>query len=277
MSSRNHINKSLDRALRILELFDENHATLTASQIAASLNTTPATIYPTLHTLTRHGYLSRDKQKLYRLGMKLLERSGQVLAQSDLRRTARPHLRKLAREHQVTVDLAILYGSAVLYLEREFGHPTALLTEVVGRRVPLHCTSLGKVLLAYLPGDIREEFVRGLALDRYTPRTITDHERLLAELETIRKQGYALDIEEFHRGSACVGAPLWSHGGRVVAAISMMLPVDERVLSRQCEREAEAVTATAQHVSRELGYAPQRDEDAGSRATARPRAQGRKR
>jgi IclR family KDG regulon transcriptional repressor len=252
--AREYLNKSLDRGLRIIDLFDESKASLTASEVAATLHTTPATLYPTLHTLTSHGYLIRDEQKRYRLGMKLLERSGQVLAQSDVRRVARPHLRDLARQHQVTADLAILYGTEVLYLEREVGHPTAILTEVVGRRVPAHCTSLGKALLAFLPDEERDELVRSLDLESFTPNTIVDPLRLLEELAEARARGYALDLEEFHRGSACVGAPVWSHGGRVVAAISLMLPIDDRIRSREYSEEAAAVAATATTISSELGY-----------------------
>jgi len=264
--AREYLNKSLDRGLRILDLFNESATAMTASEIAADLGTSPATLYPTLHTLSSHGYLIRDGRKRYRLGMKLLERSGQVLAQSDVRRVARPHLKALARSRQVTADLGILYGREVLYLEREVGHPTAILSEVVGRRVPAHCTSLGKVLLAHLPDEERLEIVHQLPLDSYTQNTIVDPKRLLGELETIRTSGYALDVEEFHPGNACVGAPVWSHGGRVVAAISLMLPVDERVRNRDCEVEASAVVETANAISSELGYTPSTDRSAVRKA-----------
>ncbi len=229
---------------------------LTASEIAATVGTTPATLYPTLHTLVAHGYLIRDERKRFRLGMKLLERSGQVLAQSDVRRVARPHLKELARSRQVTADLAILYGHEVLYLEREVGHPTTILREVVGRRVPAHCTSLGKVLLAFHPDAEEPGFLGNLPFDRYTPHTILDAKRLAEELVDIRERGYALDIEEFHQGNACVGAPVWSHGGRVVAAISLMLPIDDRIRNRDCDDEATAVIATENYISSELGYVP---------------------
>jgi len=260
--AREYLNKSLDRALRIVDLFDESRVTLTASEIAAIVGTTPATLYPTLHTLVAHGYLIRDDRKRFHLGMKLLERSGQVLAQSDLRRVARPHLKELARSRQVTSDLAILYGHEVLYLERQVGHPTAVLAEVVGRRVPAHCTSLGKILLAFDPDAESAEVLKTLPLDRYTPHTICRAADLEQELAEVRQRGYALDIEEFHQGNACVGAPIWSHGGRVVAAISLMLPVDDRIRRRDCADEATAVVATAKQISSELGYAPRSEDDA---------------
>ena len=254
--AREYLNKSLDRALRILDLFDESRSSMTASEVAATVGTTPATLYPTLYTLVSHGYLIRNERKQFRLGMKLLERSGQVLAKSDVRRVARPYLRDLAQGYQVTADLGILYGHEVLYLEREVGHPTAVLAEVVGRRVPAHCTSLGKVLLAFHPDPDTPGFLPSLPLERYTPHTIVDMASLAKELAAVRECGYALDIEEFHQGNACVGAPVWSHGGRVVAAISLMLSVDDRIRNRDCGDEAAAVVATADSISNELGHVP---------------------
>ena len=261
--AREYLNKSLQRALRILDLFNESRPSLTASEIAESVGTTPATLYPTLHTLLSNGYLIRDDRKQFRLGMKLLERSGQVLAQSDVRRVARPHLRELAQSRQVTADLGILYGQEVLYLERELGHPTAVLAEVVGRRVPAHCTSLGKVLLAFHPEASSATFLAGFSLTQYTPNTITDIVELAQELEGVRARGYALDVEEFHPGNACIGAPIWSHGGRVVAAVSLMLPVNDRIRSRECPEEAAAVIATTNKISSELGFVPLRPTHAG--------------
>ena len=252
--ARAYLNKSVDRGLRVLDLFDEVTTTLTASEIAAAFDVTPATLYPTLCTLANHGYLLRDEQKNYRLGLKLLERSGQVIAQLDVRRVAHPHLRNLARERQVTADLATVYGQEVLYLERRVGHPTAMLGDVVGRRVPLHCTSLGKVLLAFMPSPDREHLVDALDLKPYTPHTIVDPDQLIEELNRIRDRGYAEDLQEFHLGSFCVAAPIQGHEGQALAAISLMLPVGEDIRVHDHKDEARAVIETAQAISRELGY-----------------------
>jgi len=253
--ARSYQNKSMDRGLRILDLFNENTIHLTASEIAVAFSTTPATLYPTLCTLVDLNYLSRDSRKRYSLGLKLLERSGQVLAQLDVRRISRPHLTDLARQHQATSDLGILYGKEVLYLERRVGHPAAMVGEVVGRRVPLHCTSIGKVLLAFLPDAEREQMIASLELASYTPNTIVKPKALSKELSHIVKQGYAVDIQEFHLGSSCVGAPIRSHGGSVIAALSLMLPVGTDVQEHDHDHKAQAVIETANAISRELGYA----------------------
>jgi len=252
--SRDYLNKSVDRGLRIIDQFDEVTTSLTASEIATAFGVTPATLYPTLCTLINHGYLIRDDQKRYRLGLKLLERSGQVIAQLDIRRVAHPHLRSLARQRQVTADLAILYGQEALYLERRVGHPTAMLGDVVGRRVPLHCTSLGKVLLAFSSRSEQEHLLASLKLERYTPHTLVDLDHLRTELARIRTRGYAEDQQEFHLGSFCVAAPIRGHNGETVAAISLMLPVGEDIRTHDHGEEAQAVVETANAISRELGY-----------------------
>ncbi len=252
--ARPYQNKSIDRGLRILDLFNEETVHLTASEIAAVFNTTPATLYPTLCTLVNHDYLSRDSRKRYSLGLKILERSGQVLAQLDVRRVSRSYLQDLARQRQATSDLGILYGDEVLYLERRVGHPAAMVTEVVGRRVPLHCTSIGKVLLAFLPTSERESLIGTLSLDAYTPNTIVDPKKLKKELDDVVRRGYAVDSQEFHLGSSCVGAPIRGYEGRVVAALSLMLPADQDGNHVMFEEQAAAVVETANAISRELGY-----------------------
>jgi IclR family transcriptional regulator, KDG regulon repressor len=252
--SRPYQNKSMDRGLRILDLFNESTVYLTASEIAKAFRTTPATLYPTLCTLVDHHYLTRDERKRYSLGLKLLERSGQVLAQLDVRHVARPYLRNLARQRQATSDLGILYGSEVLYLERRVGHPAAMVGEVVGRRVPLHCTSIGKVLLAFLPPAERRQLIASLSLESYTPNTIVDTGLLAEELDRVVKQGYAVDMQEFHLGSSCVGAPIRGHGGNVIAALSLMLPVGNGGQEDDYEAQAQAVIETAGAISKELGY-----------------------
>jgi IclR family KDG regulon transcriptional repressor len=252
---RAYLNKSMDRGLRILDLFDEETVYLTGSEIAERFEATPATLYPTLCTLVDHSYLVRDGRKRYSLGLKLLERSGLVLARLDVRRVAGSHLRDLARQWQATSDLGILYGKEVLYLERRVGHPAAMVGEVVGRLVPLHCTSIGKVLLAFLPPAERDSLIASLRLESFTPYTIVDRKKLKDELDRISEQGYAVDIQEFHLGSSCVGAPIRGHDGAIVAALSLMLPVAPDIRRQDHKRQAQAVIETANTISKELGYA----------------------
>jgi IclR family transcriptional regulator, KDG regulon repressor len=247
-----YLNKSLDRALRLLDLFDDSHLRLTASEIAKLLGTTRATIYPTLHTLQSYGYIDRDEAGQFVLGMKLVERGGQKLAHLDLRAIAQPLLQELARHLGANVHLATLHGNEVLYLEREQGRPAVILREVIGRRVSPHCTALGKALLAFMPTEDTARIAHELEYVAYTPHTLTAPELLLEELGKVRTQGYALEMEEFHLGSACIAAPIRGHDGRVAAAISVSLAV-EQIASRQ-EELARVIVHTADRISAELGH-----------------------
>ncbi len=248
-----YINKSVDRALRLLDLFGDQHVALTASEASALLDTTRVTIYPTLNTLVARGYLDRDDQGRYVLGMKLVERSGEKLAHLDVRQIAQGPLRDLARRLGANAHLATLHGNEVLYLEREEGRPTVTLREVVGRRVSPHCTALGKSLLAFLPEEDRTRIVRSLDYVQHTPNTIIDPEGFVAELDLVRKRGYALEVEEFHLGSACISAPIRRLDGRVVAAISVSMATED-LLERDPDDHAANILEAASAISGALGY-----------------------
>lgn len=248
-----YVNKSLDRALRLLDLFGDSRGSLTASEIAELLGTTRATIYPTLHTLMSHGYLDRDQQGHFVLGMKIVERSGQKLADLDVRSIAQEPLRNLARRLNANAHLATLHGNEVLYLEREQGRPAVILREVVGRRISPHCTALGKVLLAFLPTADCSRIAHELEYTANTPHTITDPAEFLEALEAVRRNGYALEIEEFHLGSACIAAPVRAHDGRVIAAISVSMAVTE-LSEHGPETWATVIVDSANEISMELGH-----------------------
>jgi len=250
---RGNVNKSVDRALRLLDLFDGEHAALTASEAADLLGTTRVTIYPTLNALLARGYLERDEQGRFVLGMKVVERGGQRLAQLDMRRVAQQRLRDLARRLDANAHLATLYGNEVLYLEREEGRPAVTLREIVGRRVSPHCTALGKALLAFLPKEDRERIAASLDYVQHTPSTITNAQDYLSDLDAVRERGYALEVEEFHLGSACIAAPVRRLDGRVVGAISVSMAVSD-LEGPHPAKQAAIILEEAEGISSDLGH-----------------------
>ena len=253
---RQYENKSINRALIIFDLFSGDRKRLTASEIAAELSLRPGTIYPTLCTLETHGYLERDENKRYGLGLKFLERSHHILSGLDVRTIAHPHLKHLARKLEGNTHLAVLYENAVLYLHREEGQPTVSLSEVVGRRVPLHCTALGKVLLAHLEEEELVEILGRLEMAQATANTIVTEQALLRELDKTRAAGYGLDNEEFHVGSTCIAAPVTNHTGRVLAAVSVSLATARLDLLDVSSVIADVVQ-TADVISADLGFVRQ--------------------
>lgn len=250
-----YINKSLQKAFSILNLFSPNVKRLSATEIARRLGTTPGVIYPILYTLERHGYLERDGAKRYSLGLKFLERSNLILQRLDLRDKVKPYLRELADTYHVNAHLAVLYDRKVMYLHREEGYPSVIIKEVVGQRVPAYCTALGKVLLASLDEGELEAYLAEEELRPLTPKTIRDPVKLKEELERVREQGYAIDNEEFHRGNMCIAAPIRNHLGKTLAAISISFPKERFSKGLPIAQ----VKATALKISREMGYSLEGD------------------
>ncbi len=248
-----YVNKSLQRALRVIDVFTPDAKELSATEIAVALNTLPGTLYPTLATLERTGYLVRDENKRYSLGLKLLERANLVLSKFDLRAASQPHLKSVAREQKVNTHLAVLYDTSVMYLQREEGYPSVIIHEVVGQRVPAYCTALGKVLLASLSKNRLDAYLVETELAPVTPFTITDPIRLKGELMAVADQGYAVDNEEFHEGSLCVAAPVCDYSGKTIAATSLSV-AKSIVAGGQLQRFVDIIRSCAGQISSDLGH-----------------------
>ncbi len=252
MEKERYLNTSLAKALRVLELFNGVEGGLSLSEIAQRMGVRPGSIYPIVYTLQKFGYLDRDQEtKKFRLGLRILALANLILSSLDIREKAKPVLKKLARELEVNAHLAILYEDEVLYLDREEAAPSVVIPSVIGRRVPPHCTALGKVLLAFNK-EAEEKILAKAPFPALTPNTITSAEVLRRELERVRVQGYAVDWEEFHEGNICVAAPVRNYRGNVVAAISVSL-LKTRLTQTPLERFVQVVTAAAHEISSSLG------------------------
>ena len=248
-----YVDTSLAKALGILDLFDSDCQDLSLSEIARLVGSKPGGIYATLHTLQSFGYLSRDPAtKRYRLGLKILRQANYLLSALDIREQAKPILRRLARDLSVNAHLAVLHENEVLYLDREEAAPGVVLSSIVGHRVPLHCTALGKVLLAHNP-DVLEEVVSQGPLEPVTSRTITNPKALRAEIARVREQGYALDKEEFHEGNVCLAVPVRNYRQTVIAAISISF-AKTRLEYGQLDDFVEKIMSGSEEVSRAIGW-----------------------
>lgn len=253
MERERYVNTSLAKALLVLDLFNGVEGGLSLSEIAQRMDTRPGSIYPIIYTLHKFGYLERDPEtKKYSLGLRILALANQILSSLDIREKAKPVLKRLAREFEVNAHLAILYEGEVLYLDREEAAPSVVIPSAIGRRVPPHCTALGKVLLAQNQEALEELLAKG-PLPALTPNTITNPELLRRELERVQKQGYAIDWEEFHEGNICVAAPVRNYRGKVVAAISISLP-KARLTHDSLDRFVQAIVQGAHEVSSAIGY-----------------------
>jgi DNA-binding IclR family transcriptional regulator len=240
---------SVKRALELLDHFTVERPELSLAEISREVDAHKSSVFRVLSTLEATGFLEKDALSgKYRLGLKILDLAGRVWGGSDIRQTAAPFMEELARDTGEVVHLAVLDGSDIVYLEKKGQGQILTVATRIGGRNPAYASSMGKVLLADLPnGQIKELLGRG-KLKKLTPNTITDIPKLEDELKRIREQGFALDNEETFPGIRCVGAPIRDAGEKVIAAVSVTVPVqrmnDERV--RELWR---MVTSTARLIS----------------------------
>lgn len=244
----------LDRALGILDLLANGSLELGPSKISEQTGLHKSTVHRLLQVLERHRLIEKKAQNgKYRLGLKLFELGSKAVAQLDLRECALPYLERLVLETGETAHICVLDGDRMLSIANVESPRTLRTPSTVGRRTPLHCTSVGKALLAFLPEDEQDELIKKLELTAYTRHTLTKPARLKAELKLIRQLGYAMDDEEIEEGLRCIGAPVMDYTGRVVAAMSIAGPAF-RLTEERIPAVAQSVVEAANELSVELGY-----------------------
>src|SRR6266545_4918501 len=228
--------RSVSRAVRALELIAEQ-GELGVTDLGRGLGVHKATASRLAATLADGGLIERDPvSDRYRLGFGLIRLVGAALAGVDLVRTAHPVLEELAERTRETVNIGVLSGDAVLYLDQVSSSHLIASTNWVGRRTPLHCSSSGKVFLAHLPKPVLEQAL-ARPLEAPTPRTVTDPARLRRQLDEVRVRGYAAIQEELEQGLNAVAALVRQLDGDVAAAVSVsgpsfrVRPVDLRALA----------------------------------------------
>lgn len=242
-------------AARLLKEFRTREEALGVSELARRLGLGKSVVHRLLVTLAAEGLIEHDERG-YRLGIVMYELGEAVRVHMDLHAAAAPVLVHVREQTGESVQVGVLDGVEVVYVDRlESAHSLRLLTET-GRRVPAHCTSSGKVLLAHLDPPVLEGHLER-PLDRLTPHTIVDPDALRAELRRVRAQGWASAVDEREVGVASLAAPVRDVSGRVVAALSVAAPV-ARVGAKQRRRIAADVVEGAEAVSRRLGHSPER-------------------
>lgn len=246
--------QSVDRALDILELYLASPEELSVKEISEAMGLSKSTAHGLIKTLEQRGYLKQNPGNMkYRLGLKLFSLGNVVAGQLDIRKIARPVIQRLVDNIRETVHLAVLSGDEVVYTEKVEGPGALRMYSQVGKRVLVHCTGVGKVILAYQDEETVERLLSRESLQALTPHTITDKAKLKAHLRKIRDQGYAIDNEEIELGLRCVAAPIHDHQGRVIASISCSGPTI-RMSGEQLESKIQAMKEAAFEISRLLGY-----------------------
>lgn len=246
---------AVTRAMDILELFLDGDGTLTAPDVIRRLGLPRTTVHELLTTLAARSYLVAlpDQPGRYRLGVRTYQLGSRYAEQLDLAAEGQQVAREVAETCDETVHVAVLEDTDVIYIAKVDSTHAVRMVSAAGRRLPAHCTSVGKMLLAMLPRTELEARFAGRELVAMTPGSLTDPAALRAELDRVRERGTAVEHRESNPDVSCVAAPVRDSRGRVVAALSISVPMirwsDEREseLAQLASNGANALSARLGH------------------------------
>jgi len=246
----------LDRAVAIINALANVREDASLAELSELVHFHKSTVHRLVMVLERHRVIDRDPRTgRYRLGLRLFELGSAAVARFNVRDRARRHLENLMYHSDETVHLCVLDQGEVLYLDKMEPTRSVRLSSSIGRRNPVHCTAVGKAILACLPDPEVDDIIRRHGLARYTARTITTPAEFKAELRAVRERGYAVDDEENEDGVRCVAAVVLDHESRPAAAISVSAP-SFRITMEKVPMLAEVVKEAAQALSLEWGHQP---------------------
>ncbi len=245
---------SILRASNILKSFSGDKTHFKIAELARHLGLDRSTTYRILLSLEEAGFVERDeKTGSYSLGLGAFEIGNAYLRQKDLIQVSKPIMAELAQKVQETVHLAVLSETEIVYIEKCDSPRSLGVMSKLGQRGPLHCTSLGKTLLAFQPEDEQLRIVQKIKMAAFTSRTITTKQGLIEELKTVKRQGYALDRREIEEDVECIGAPILDHLKNVIAALSISGP--QRKIGTPKEKEfIQDVVKAAELISSKMGF-----------------------
>jgi len=239
--------QSVDRAVEILRCFGPGDK-LGVTEIGRRVGLHKSTVFGLINTLVSNGLLEKAPESdKYQLGIELFRLGSNV--QSGIREIGAPHVRQLMEATGETVNLVFPDGRDVIYVDkRESPHSMRICTSI-GLRVPMYCTAVGKVVLAFMDAERQDALIDGLELTPRTGNTIKTREELREQLKKIRAAGFAIDNEELEYGLVCVAVPILNRTGEPVAALSVSGPKQRMT----CEKIDEMYNVLSVH-SRDISH-----------------------
>jgi len=244
---------SVQRCLRLLSLFARTPDGLTASEVAREAGLPASTVHRFLVNLENAGFLAYSRAGKYHLGISSFSIGHAAIAQLDIRRLSLPHLQALNQKTRETIHLTVRHGLSAVYVEKLDSPERLRIFSHIGAVVPLYCTAVGKIMLAYLSQKELGTTLEQIELRRMTPNTITNQQELEQHLQRVRKNGYAFDLEEHEEHIRCVAAPIWDLGGVVNASLSLTAPVVRMPMLR-LRKLVPLVQEAGLRISQDLGY-----------------------
>lgn len=218
--------RSVERGIRVLDALSKAEREISLAELSHNVDLHQSTVYRILTAFKKFGYVDQNNQNSkYRLGPMVFSLSDSFMRANEIHDLVFEELTKLRDYCGETVHYAVRSGNEVVYVEKIQGiHPVGVLSNSIGQRNPLHCTAVGKTLLAWLPVDVLEKIIEQYPFTPRTPYTIVDPQFFLEELGKIKATGYAENREEIEIGVAAIASPVFDRAG-VVGAVSITAPV----------------------------------------------------
>ncbi|HEX3572324.1 MAG TPA: IclR family transcriptional regulator C-terminal domain-containing protein [Acidobacteriaceae bacterium] len=212
---------SLARGLLVIQSFTPQTPQMTISQLAAKTGLSRAAVRRCLYTLTKLGFAGIEDGSRYALRPRMLTLANSYSASNSLSTAAQPILERMSAVLRESFSVATLDGDDIVYIARSSVSRVMSDDLHIGSRLPAYCTSMGRVLLAYLPGEQLEQYLARVVLTPFTARTVTSVDKLRLALRNVRRHGYALVDQEYEVGLRSLAVPVYAPNGRVVATINL--------------------------------------------------------
>lgn len=246
--------ESVQRTLDILEVFLKQEREVGVAEVAELTGINVTTVYRIMSDLVQRGYLrQKRKREKYAIGIKFLEYNAAVQQNLKIGEVAQPLLQRMSEESGEYVEIAVREGNAAVTIAQAEVARNLRISNMIGEKLPLHATSLGKVFLANMGLGERREYYETNELAPFTDATITNVKKLEMELVDVQERGYALDNEEFNVGVWSVAAPVKDYAGTLVASLALAAP-SARILGKRQETFVSLVTSGARELSAEMGF-----------------------
>ncbi|MRN52648.1 IclR family transcriptional regulator [Paenibacillus monticola] len=244
---------ALDKALSIIEILAEQRNPLGVSDICKLVDIPKTSAFFILNTLEGHDYINKTEDGKYKLGTKFLTISSSILNKMDIREFAKPFMQSLMERTGFTVHMATLDHGEALFIDKLESQSFVKFSTYIGQRQLLHLSGVGKAIAAYSPLAVIEEIIKEKGLPQKTENTITSWSEFKTAMESIRKQGYAIEDEEGEIGVRCIAAPIYNDQNILVAAISITALRTELSI-QDISVVGNHVKETAIQISKCLGY-----------------------
>lgn len=245
--------ESPKKVLEIIDYVVKNPTKVMVVEIAKKFGMSVSNAYKYMKILENYGIVIKNPDKSYIPGFKLVEYGSIILKRINLRDIAHPHLVDLMVKTNQTVHLVLKEDNWGIYIEKIESAESLPMISKIGMRMPLYSTGFGKAILAFLSEDEIKKYLREVELRKRTKNTIIDPVEFLKELKKIRDRGYSIDNEENEYGIKCVGAPIFDHNGKPIAAISVSGSTS-KITSEWIKENARYVLKCAKEISKKLGY-----------------------